>query len=171
MNASHSRPRTSNDYPFSEAQFKTAKYHPGYPDFFDSLLAAHVWGRHFFPWHNFGHHGIGLGLMTPAAVHYGWAPQLREPRQHVLGLAYQTHPERFVHGWPEPSRLPVAIWINPPTAVVPLSPALEAPMAPAESHELYYFAETVVSLPLTPSAGLLWNGFILHGPKPQVTAR
>ena len=137
VNVSHSRPRTSNDNPFSEAQFKTAKYHPSYPDFFDSLVDARVWGRHFFPWYNFEHRHIGLGLMTPAAVHYGWAPELREQRQHVLGLAYQTHPERFVRGHPTPPELPVAVWINPLTDGVArpgLMPVLAPPLDMLERH-------------------------------------
>ena len=78
VNVSHSRPRTSNDNPFSEAQFKTAKYHPSYPDFFDSLVDARVWGRHFFPWYNFEHRHMGLGLMTPAA------PRLPSPQPPQL---------------------------------------------------------------------------------------
>ena len=137
VNVSHSRPRTSNDNPFSEAQFKTAKYHPSYPDFFDSLVDARVWGRHFFPWYNFEHRHIGLGLMTPAVVHYGWAPQLREQRQHVLSRAYQAHPERFVRGRPMPPELPVAVWINPMTVSVArpgLVPVLTPPLDMLELH-------------------------------------
>ena len=137
VNVSHSRPRTSNDNPFSEAQFKTAKYHPSYPDFFDSVVDARVWGRDFFPWYNFEHRHIGLGLMTPAAVHYGWAPELRERRQHVLGLAYQAHPERFVRGHPTPPELPVAVWINPlidGVARPGLMPVLAPPLDVLERH-------------------------------------
>jgi putative transposase len=137
VNVSHSRPRTSNDNPFSEAQFKTAKYHPSYPDFFDSVVDARVWGRDFFPWYNFEHRHIGLGLMTPAAVHYGWAPELRERRQDVLGLAYQAHPERFVRGHPTPPKLPVAVWINPLTEGVArpgLVPVLSPPLDVLERH-------------------------------------
>ena len=137
VNVSHSRPRTSNDNPFSQAQFKTAKYHPSYPGFFDSLVDARVWGRHFFPWYNFEHRHIGLGLMTPAAVHYGWAPELRERRQHVLGLAYQAHPERSVRGHPTPPEFPVAVWINPlidGVARPGLMPVLAPPLDVFERH-------------------------------------
>jgi transposase InsO family protein len=137
VNVSHSRPRTSNDNPFSEAQFKTAKYHPSYPDFFDSLPEARTWGRHFFPWYNFEHRHVGVGLLTSATVHFGWAPCLREKRELVLSHAYQAYPERFVRGRPTPPELPVAVWINPPPEVLAFPLALEAPMTLAESHELH----------------------------------
>ncbi|ADI15938.1 Integrase catalytic region [Truepera radiovictrix DSM 17093] len=38
---SHSRPRLSNDNPYSEAQFKTLKYRPDYPQRFESIQTAH----------------------------------------------------------------------------------------------------------------------------------
>ena len=108
------RPRTPDDNPFSEAQFKTVKYHPAFPERFGSLLDARVWGRQFFDWYNYQHHHTGLGLMTPAAVHFGQAQALLLQRQRVLHLAYAAHPERFVKGLPEPPSLPDAVWINPP---------------------------------------------------------
>lgn len=46
---SHSRPHVSNDNPFSEAQFKTLKYRPDYPDRFGSLPDARTWAHTFFP--------------------------------------------------------------------------------------------------------------------------
>ena len=111
---SHSRPHTSNDNPFSEAQFKTLKYQPDFPERFGSRADAHAWARQFFPSYNHDHHHTGLGLMTPAAVHSGQAAQLWQKRQGVLQLAYLAHPERFVKGQPQPPTLPTAVWINPP---------------------------------------------------------
>ncbi len=111
---SHSRPYVSNDNPFSEAQFKTLKYHPTFPERFGSLQDARAWARPFFHWYNQAHHHSGLGLMTPAAVHLGLADQLYAARQQVLQAAYQAHPERFVRGQPTPPALPTAAWINPP---------------------------------------------------------
>jgi putative transposase len=108
------RPHTPDDNPYSEAQFKTAKYHPTFPDRFGSLLDARAWGRQFFDWYNYQHHHTGLGLMTPAAVHLGQAHALFLARQGVLHLAYAAHPERFVKGPPAPPALPEAVWINPP---------------------------------------------------------
>jgi putative transposase len=110
----HSRPHTSNDNPFSEAQFKTLKYRPGFPDRFTSIEEARAFCQEFFPWYNVDHRHAGIGLMTPEAVHYGRASELHASRADVLHLAYLAHPERFVNGSPVPPPLPTAAWINPP---------------------------------------------------------
>jgi putative transposase len=110
----HSRPYTSNDNPFSEAQFKTMKYRPDYPDRFGGKADAHAWAQAFFGWYNNEHHHIRLGLLTPATVHYGRAPAVIVQRQTTLAVAYRLHPERFVKGEPKPLALPEAVWINPP---------------------------------------------------------
>ena len=112
----HSRPYTSNDNPFSEAQFKTLKYRPDYPKRFGSQADARAWARAFFDWYNNDHHHTALALMTPATVHYGRADKLSQHRQLVLTQAYDHHPERFVNGPPSPPRLPEAVWINPPSS-------------------------------------------------------
>jgi putative transposase len=111
---SHSRPYTSDDNPFSEAQFKTMKYRPDYPDRFGSLQDARIWARSFFQWYNNEHRHTGLGLMTPATVHYGLAAELTMQRQATLLATYEKHPERFVKGMPKAPELPDAVWINPP---------------------------------------------------------
>jgi len=108
------RPHTPDDNPYSEAQFKTVKYHPTFPERFGAVLDARAWGQRFFHWYNYEHHHTGLGLMTPAAVHCGQAPALFLERQRVLHLAYLAHPERFVKGRPQPPALPSEVWINPP---------------------------------------------------------
>lgn len=77
----HSRPHISDDNPYSEAQFKTLKYRPDYPERFGSQMDARVWARAFFDWYNYAHHHNALGLLTPADVHYCRAPQIREKRQ------------------------------------------------------------------------------------------
>ena len=111
----HSRPYTSTDNPYSEAQFKTLKYRPDFPDRFDSILHSRSFGQPFFNWYNHEHCHSGIGLMTPATVHYGRAEAVREDRARVLAAAYAAHPERFVRGVPTPPQLPTAVWINPPT--------------------------------------------------------
>ena len=98
----HSRPHVSNDNPYSEAQFKTMKYRPDYPRRFGSSVDARGWAGPFFRWYNFEHYHSGLGLMTPAVVHYGQAESVRARRQTVLEAAYADHPERFVRGLPYP---------------------------------------------------------------------
>ncbi len=112
---SHSRPHTSNDNPFSEAQFKTLKYRPEFPKRFGSIEDARSFCRKFFRWYNEDHRHSGIGLMTPEAVHYGKDLEIYECRRAALLDAYKVHPERFVQKQPEPPKLPEAVWINPPT--------------------------------------------------------
>lgn len=116
---SHSRPHVSNDNPFSEAQFKTLKYHPTFPERFANPVAARTWFRPFVQWYHWEHHHTGLGLLTPGVVHYGLAHQFQAQRQQVLHQAYALHPERFVHGQPQPPAVPMAVWINPPKPEAP----------------------------------------------------
>jgi len=112
----HSRPHVSNDNPFSEAQFKTLKYQPGFPERFGSYEHAREHCRVFFPWYNNDHRHAGLGMLTPSDVHHGLAEQRLEERAAVLARAYQEHPERFPRGLPTPGQLPAEVWINKPVA-------------------------------------------------------
>ncbi len=80
----HSRPYTSTDNPFSEAQFRTMKWHGG------------------------------LAMLTPRDVHHGLGARRLANRAAVLAAAYVAHPERFPHGVPTPGALPQAVWINKP---------------------------------------------------------
>ena len=91
----HARPHVSNDNPFSEAQFKTLKYRPAFPERFGSIQDARAHCHSFFPWYNTEHHHVGLGLLTPADVHHGLAEQRIAARATVLATAYAAHPERF----------------------------------------------------------------------------
>jgi putative transposase len=120
----HSRPHVSNDNPFSEAQFKTLKYCPQFPERFGSIEDGRTFGQVFFPWYNHEHHHSALGFLTPAVVHFDQAARVRDHRQHVLAAAYVAHPERFVNGRPRPADLPQAVWINPPAKK---TTALDAP--------------------------------------------
>ena len=101
---SHSRPHVSNDNPFSESQFKTMKYRPEFPKRFDSYEHALGFCREFFTWYNDEHYHTGIGLMTPAMLHYGEAEEVQRSRQRVLEAAYTAHPERFVSGCPKGKR-------------------------------------------------------------------
>ena len=111
---SHSRPHTSNDNPYSEAQFKTLKYRPGFPARFGSIEDARAFCREFFGWYNTEHRHSGIGLLTPATVHAGRAPAVQAARAVTLAEAYAAHPERFVRRAPRPPELPSAVWINKP---------------------------------------------------------
>jgi len=110
---SHSRPHQSNDNPYSEAQFKTLKYSPRFPNRFASLAAARAFVDEFFDHYNHRHRHTGIGLHTPADVHNGRATAVRAHRQAVLNTAYTTHPERFRRP-PTAPRIPEATWINRP---------------------------------------------------------
>jgi putative transposase len=110
----HSRPYTSNDNPFSESQFRTMKYRPAFPDRFGCIQDSRAFCQTFFRWYNDDHRHSGIGMMTPAMVHYGLASEVRENRQSVLDAAYQLHPERFVRHRPSPHLLPQEVWINKP---------------------------------------------------------
>lgn len=111
---SHSRPRVSNDNPFSESNFHTVKSRPDYPARFGSHEDAHSFCRRTFDWYNHEHHHSGLAMLTPAQVHYGHAEEVLAQRQRVLDAAYAARPERFVNGPPKVPSLPQAVWINPP---------------------------------------------------------
>lgn len=110
---SHSRPKVSNDNPFSEAAFKTLKYCPAFPDRFGSIEDARAFGEQFFSYYNHEHRHSGIGLHTPASIHHGTADEARTRRAEVLAAAHAGHPHRFPATAATPP-LPDAIWINRP---------------------------------------------------------
>ncbi len=112
----HSRPHVSNDNPFSEAQFKTMKYRPDFPERFGCIEDSRSFCGDFFRWYNEEHHHGGVELLTPADVHCGRAEVRIAQREAVLAAAFAAHPERFPQGLPILGRLPGAVWINQPQA-------------------------------------------------------
>lgn len=116
---SHSRPHVSDDNAYSEAQFKTLKYRPDFPDEFGSLEDARAFLRRFFRWYNEQHYHDGIGLLTPSVVHHGRAATVLAARQATLDAAYRAHPERFVKRPPAPPKLPQEVWINQPRPAEP----------------------------------------------------
>jgi len=110
----HSRPRVSNDNPFSEAQFKTLKYVHDFPHHFGSLAEARVFCDGFFVEYNHVHHHSGIAWHTPASVHYGTSDAIDDARAVTLNRAFAQHPERFAKR-PQPPRIrSEAVWINKP---------------------------------------------------------
>jgi transposase InsO family protein len=108
-----SRPHVSDDNPFSEAAFKTLKYHRDYPDRFGSLEDA----RSFFagfPWYNFEHRHSGIAMLTPATVHEGKADRVLADR-HRHAHRSRGEAERFVNGKPKLRNLSPEVWINRPS--------------------------------------------------------
>jgi len=118
---SHSRPKVSNDNAYSEAWFKTLKYAPVFPDRFACLADARAFMTDFVAWYNEAHHHAGIGLHTPAEVHYGRHHTVREVRQQTLATARAAHPERFGSTRPLPKilDLPDEVWINNPNQPQP----------------------------------------------------
>ncbi len=112
---SHSRPHVSNDNPFSEANFKTLKYCPAFPGRFGSIEDARAFCAAFFDHYNHVHRHAGIGLHTPASVHFGTATEIRAQRAVTLDAAYVANPSRFRHRRPTPPKLPTVAWINEPT--------------------------------------------------------
>jgi putative transposase len=110
----HSRPHVSDDNPYSESHFRTLKYRPGFPERFGSLQDSRGFSQEFFAWYNEEHRHSGLGLLSPAVVHYGLAAAAIEHRRTVLDAAYAAHPERFVRQPPQPLPAPREVWINKP---------------------------------------------------------
>ena len=110
----HSRPHVSDDNPYSEAQFKTLKYRPDFPQRFGSIEDARAHCQVFFRWYNSTHRHSGIGFMTPETVHYGRDATLTEQRSVTLDAAFLAHPQRFKGVAPKPPELPTAVWINPP---------------------------------------------------------
>src|ERR1700693_748068 len=86
----HSRPHVSDDNPYSESHFRTLKYRPGFPERFGSLQDARSFSQEFFAWYNDEHRHSGLGLLSPAVVHYGLAHEAIERRRAVLDAAYSA---------------------------------------------------------------------------------
>lgn len=115
---SHSRPRVSNDNPYSESWFKSLKFAPVFPDRFGSLTDARVFIAAFVEGYNHSHRHTGLGLNTPADVHYGLAADKAGDRSAVLAQARLSTPERFgTVTDPKILALPGPAWINRPVEV------------------------------------------------------
>jgi putative transposase len=142
---SHSRPRVSNDNPYSESQFKTLKFQPDYPKRFESAQYARLWASDYFAWYNHEHHHSGLNGYTPAQVYTERYKVIAATRQAALTRYYQQHPERFVRGKPHSALPPAAAHINPitsqelgdedrPTVNVPTLPAARAALERANRH-------------------------------------
>jgi putative transposase len=110
---SRSRPYTSDDNPYSEAQFKTLKYRPDFPERFGSIEDARAHCQTFFAWYNDEHRHSGIAHMTPHSVHHGLAHELIMTRQAPLDVAFAAYPSRFKGRRPASAKLPTAAWINP----------------------------------------------------------
>ena len=93
---SYSRPRVSDDNPFVEALFRTAKYRPEFPvKGFADLDAARDWARRFVTWYNNEHRHSGIGYVTPAQRHVGEDQALLAARHELYQHARASNPARW----------------------------------------------------------------------------
>ena len=110
---SFSRPSVSDDNPYSEALFKTLKYHPGIPEKpFESLEQARRWVSEFVRWYNEIHRHSGLRFVTPGQRHRGEDGAILEQRQSLYLAAKAQRPERWsgpTRNW-EPEKI---VYLNP----------------------------------------------------------
>jgi transposase InsO family protein len=94
--ASFSRPSVSNDNPFSESTFRTAKYRPDYPSRpFACLAEARTWAASFVHWYNTEHRHSSINFVTPADRHEGRDAEILMARDEVYADAKRRHPERW----------------------------------------------------------------------------
>jgi len=118
ISKTHSRPHVSNDNPFSEAQFKTLKYRPEFPEFFGSVESARIFmADTFVPWYNNEHRHSGLAFLTPADVHFGRAEAILAKRNDLMRQAWKHNPRRFQPRGPAHHALPSAVYINKPELI------------------------------------------------------
>lgn len=143
---SYSRPRVSDDNPFSESFFHTAKYQPDYPGRFRDAPHARVWSDDFFGWYNHEHHHDGIALFTPAQVFFGEVERVAEHRQQALDKAYSRNPERFVAGPPIAARPPQRVVLNPLDAAPPTVEVILA--TPDDQLATLWPAAAVSSIPV-----------------------
>lgn len=134
IEASRSRPRVSNDNPFSESGFKTIKYQPDFPGRFTDAHHARGWMRRFVPWYHDDHRHEGLNGFTPGEVYSGRHVTLAVTRQHTLDAAYARHPARWINRPPKLPLPPTLVAINPTPPLAPsTAPPLPNEIVPAES--------------------------------------
>lgn len=133
---SHSRPRVSNDNPYSESFFATTKEHM--PECFSSITQGRAFFADAFNGYNNHDKHSGLQMLTPSTVHHGKVEQVLAIKQAALDEAFRRNPNRFPHGPPTAKRPPAEVWINKPDGTQVPSAASnpqESPSTPLPSDE------------------------------------
>lgn len=111
---SFSRPSVSDDNPYSEALFKTLKYHPTFPKWekFAEINGSRAWCEKFYIWYNQVHLHSALKFVTPLQRHNGEDEVIRQKRHMIYQIAKKQNPQR----WSGNSRnwsLPKIVTLNP----------------------------------------------------------
>jgi len=110
---SRSRPRVSDDNPYSESLFKTCKYCPSYPAHgFEDITQVREWVKVFVHWYNTKHKHSGIKFLTPNERHQGKEDEILAKRHELYEKAKATHPERWTKGTRNWS-LAKEVWLNP----------------------------------------------------------
>jgi len=109
---SYSRPRVSNDNPYSEAPFKTIKFASGYPCRFSNIEQARLWFAEFVHWYNTKHRHSAIGYISPQNRRCGRTPTITAHRNEVLRQTREKHPERWTNGELHWQEHPV-VYLNP----------------------------------------------------------
>jgi len=111
---SYSRPRVSNDNPYSEALFRTCKYRPDYPKSgFDTIEASRRWVAQFVFWYNDIHRHSAIRFVTPNQRHRGEDCQILQNRNAVYKKAKSRNTNRWsgaTRNWDYIGE----VWLNPP---------------------------------------------------------
>ena len=114
---SRSRPRVSNDNPYSESIFKTCKYRPNYPKKgFSSLNESRKWCKKFVEWYRHEHRHSGIQFLTPSQHHNGLAQDILNRRKQVYATARINNPLRWknnTRAW----NLQPEVWLNRPKKI------------------------------------------------------
>ena len=109
----YSRPRVSNDNPYSESLFRTTKYRPDYPiDGFSELTQAQDWVLGFVRWYNHEHRHSAIRFVTPQERHTGADIEILKSRAALYEKAKAARPERWrgkTRDWSRPD----VVWLNP----------------------------------------------------------
>ena len=115
---SYSRPRTSNDNPYSEALFRTCKYCPAYPtQGFAGLKEARAWMQQFVYGYNHEHCHSGIRFVTPQQRHSGQDQAILAQRQAIYEQARAPHPERWSRAIRNCNPI-TEVWLNPTAGVI-----------------------------------------------------
>ena len=118
---SYSRPRVSDDNPFAESLFRTAKYRPEFPvEGFADLEAARQWASRFVHWYNHRHLHSGIRYVSPAQRHDGRDGEILGQRHALYLQARERNPRRWSRHTRNWSRIDV-VTLNPERDVLATS--------------------------------------------------